>query len=83
MTTHHETAFSIGKYLISPLTRLTDAGSYAPSVSIRSGGGRATHDRVFRFVARFGTREAACRYACEQGVRWLQEAASPPISETH
>jgi hypothetical protein len=77
MITHQESAFSLGKYLISPLTKLTDAGDYAPSVSIRSGGGRATHDRIYRFVARFDTREAACRYACEQGLLRLHEATSP------
>lgn len=76
---HHETPLSVGKYLISPLTQLTDTGSYAPSVSIRSGGGRATHDRIFRFVARFDTREAACRYATTQGLLWLEQSARPCV----
>jgi hypothetical protein len=61
-----EKTFSVGKYLVSPLTRLTDAGTYAASVSIRSGHGRGTHDRVFRFAERFATREDARRYAIEQ-----------------
>lgn len=75
MTTIHEKTFSVGKYLVSPLTRLTDAGSYAPSVSIRSGRGSGTHDRVLRFVARFDTREDAHRYAVAQGLHWLGQAA--------
>ena len=74
MTIHHEQTISVGKYLVSPLTQLTDAGQYASSVSIRSGAGRATHDRVFRFVATFNTREGAHRYAVEQGLQWLQQA---------
>ncbi|MDH4061245.1 MAG: hypothetical protein OEU94_10575 [Aquincola sp.] len=75
MTTIREKTFSVGKYLVSPLTRLTPTGAYAPSVSIRSGQGRATHDRVFRFVVRFPTREGASRYAAEQGLLWLQQSA--------
>ena len=75
MTTTREKTFSVGKYLVSPLTKLTDAGTYAPSVSIRSGKGQATHDRVFRFDARFPTREGARRYAVRQGLGWLQQSA--------
>ncbi len=76
MTIIREKTFSVGKYLVSPLTQLTDAGTYASSVSIRSGAGRATHDRVFRFVPRFPTRECASRYAAEQGVLWLQRSST-------
>ena len=32
----------VGKYLISPLTRMLDDGQYAASVSIRSGSGRGS-----------------------------------------
>jgi hypothetical protein len=78
MTTNREKTFSVGKYLVSPLTTLTTAGAYAPSVSIRSGQGRGTHDRVFRFVARFPTREGARRYAAEQGLLWLAQSSSMP-----
>jgi hypothetical protein len=71
MTTTREKTFSVGKYLVSPLTKLTDAGTFAPSVSIRSGKGQATHDRVLRFAERFPTREGARRYAALQGLSWL------------
>jgi hypothetical protein len=77
MTTTREKNFSVGKYLVSPLTKLTPTGHYAPSVSIRSGQGRATHDRVLRFVARFDTREAARHYAAAQGLLWLQRSDAP------
>jgi hypothetical protein len=71
MTTIREKTFSVGKYLVSPLTQRTDAGDYAASVSIRSGKGSGTHDRVFRFLPQFSTREGAHRYAIEQGMQWL------------
>jgi hypothetical protein len=71
MTTIREKTFSVGKYLVSPLTHRIDAGGYAASVSIRSGRGSATHDRVFRFSPLFHTREGARRYAEEQGLLWI------------
>ena len=77
MTAIREKTFSVGKYLVSPLTRLTDAGQYIASVSIRSGQGSGTHDRVFRFLPSFATRESARRYATEQGMNWLQHPAAP------
>lgn len=62
---------AVGKYLVSPLVQRTEEGRYAPSVSIRSGRGSATHDRVLRFHVRFDTLDNARRYAVEQGVAWL------------
>jgi hypothetical protein len=73
MITIHEESFAVGKYLVSPLTTQTDAGDYAASVSIRSGQGSHTHDRVMRFLPLFDSRESACRYAIEQGIHWLQQ----------
>lgn len=73
MITIREKTISVGKYLVSPLTRRTDTGDYAASVSIRSGHGSSTHDRVFRFQPLFTTREGACLYAIEQGMHWLQQ----------
>jgi hypothetical protein len=64
---------TVGKYLVSPMTRLTEQGDYSASVSIRSGRGSGTHDRVFRFVPRFATPEGARTYALEQGVQWLRD----------
>ena len=73
MNTTLEKAFSVGKYLVSPLTRLTESGQYTASVSIRSGNGRGTHDRVFRFVPQFATREGALQYAIDEGHSWLRQ----------
>ena len=59
--------FSVGKFLVSPLSRLTEAGDYIASTSIRSGQGIGTHDRVFRFVPRFSTAQSALAYAACHG----------------
>jgi hypothetical protein len=68
-------AFQVGKYLVSPLTRLTDCGRYAASVSIRSGHGMATHDRVLRLVPVFDSADDAARYATAQGLAWIGQRA--------
>lgn len=73
MNTTLEKAYSVGKYLVSPLTRTTESGLYTASVSIRSGSGSGTSDRVFRFVPEFATRESALQYAMAEGHRWLQQ----------
>lgn len=70
-----------GKYLISPLTKQQGDGSYACSVSIRSGSGTGTTDRVVRLTQRFRDRQAAAVYAVEQGLEWmgLTRPAAPPL----
>lgn len=67
----------VGKYLISPLTRMLDDGRYTASVSIRSGSGRGTHDRVMRFVPLFSDHAAAALYATSEGMRWVQHRHAP------
>ncbi|MBI5256707.1 MAG: hypothetical protein HY855_09420 [Burkholderiales bacterium] len=69
------TPITLGKYLVSPLARLTDEGHYAPSVSIRTGRGSATHDRVLRFHRHFGTAREALHYATVQGREWVANPA--------
>ena len=63
----------IGRYALTPAAELTHSGSYTASISIRSGHGQSTHDRVFRFVPDFDTAAAALRYACREGRRLLQQ----------
>jgi len=60
-------SFPVGKYLVSPLSRLTETGDYSASISLRSGHGMASHDRVFRLLPRFSTRQAALNYAAREG----------------
>ena len=62
---------TVGKYLISPLTQLLANGWYACSVSIRSGSGSGTHDRVLRLTRLFRSRVAAVGYAIAEGQQWI------------
>ena len=66
------TNIAVGKYLVSPLTKQLEDGRYAASVSIRSGRGSGTHDRVMRFIPVFGSNNAAANYATAQGISWIQ-----------
>ncbi|WP_325343934.1 hypothetical protein [Xylophilus sp.] len=63
----HNTAIAIGRFAVTPLTRLTAAGDYIASVSIRNG----MHDRVFRFIPRFDSDASARRYAALEGRRMV------------
>jgi len=53
----------VGRYLVTPMTKLTETGQYAASVSIR----RGMHDRVFRLIPRFDSATRAAVYALAQG----------------
>jgi hypothetical protein len=66
---------SIGRFLISPLTRELDNGRFAASVSIRSGRGRSTHDRVMRLAPTFDSASAAAMFAAEAGLSWARDPA--------
>jgi hypothetical protein len=59
-----------GRYLISPLTRQLDNGWYGCSVSIRSGRGQATTDRVLRLTRLFRDSISAAEYAIAEGMQW-------------
>jgi len=54
------------------LTRDDDSGRYLAGVSIRSGRGSATHDRIVRFAPTFDSRELAARFATDQAMAWLR-----------
>ena len=56
-------SLTVGKYLVTPLARITATGDYAASVSIRQG----MHDRIFRFIPRFDSQGLAMQYALSQG----------------
>jgi hypothetical protein len=55
------------------LTRPSTGGLHAASVSIRSGRGSATHDRVLRLLPVFATSAEASRYAAAEGLAWLDQ----------
>lgn len=67
----------MGRFVLSPITRQTDNGRYAASLSIRSGQGSGTHDRVFRFIPLFDSPQAAVHYALDQGRSFLRQSAMP------
>ncbi len=71
MNTHQHLPLTVGKYLISPLTGIPQDGWFSCSVSIRSGQGRATTDRVLRLDRRFRDRSHAAAYAMNEGLRWM------------
>ncbi|MBS0452553.1 MAG: hypothetical protein JSS14_14710 [Proteobacteria bacterium] len=57
----------VGKYLVTPMTKLDVAGHYCASVSIR----RGMHDRVFRLTPHFDSATSAARYALAQGRQFV------------
>ena len=74
----------VGKYLVTPLTQRTHDGRFRAAVSIRSGRGSASHDRVMRFTPSFDSDLDASHYARAEGLAWLNvsapTAASPAIN---
>ncbi len=76
MTSTH-TNTTVGKYLVSPLTKMLDDGRFAASVSIRSGSGSGTHDRVLRLEPRFADHCSAVHYATTEGLRWIDLRHAP------
>lgn len=69
------TSFQVGKYLVTSQADRVRNGLYRACVSIRSGRGSATSDRIVRFVPDFDSPEAAVRYASEQGHEWLRASS--------
>lgn len=67
----------VGKYLVSTLVRPAQTGGYTAGVSIRSGRGSASTDRVMHFHRHFNSAPAAHRYAHAQGIEWVAARAMP------
>lgn len=63
--------FAAGRFLMTPLTRLAQGGAYIASLSIRSGRGSQTHDRIYTFRPEFATPDSALHYAAGQGRQWI------------
>lgn len=61
----------VGKYLVTPLIRLMDNGWFACSVSIRSGSGSGTTDRVVRLTRLFREPSGAADFALAEGLQWI------------
>ena len=69
-----EAATTIGKYRIAALPPQSKAGQFYAQVSIASGRGQASTDRVIRFTRVFQSHAAAAQYALEQGIGWAHAA---------
>ncbi|NDY92881.1 hypothetical protein [Ideonella livida] len=54
------------------MTRPLPAGRHAASVSIRSGHGTASHDRVLRLNLDFRSPRLALRHAAAEGRAWVR-----------
>ncbi len=65
---------TIGKYRIAACPRPLDGGRFEAQVSIASGRGSASTDRVMRFCDDFPTHDAAAHYALSQGINWVCDA---------
>ena len=70
-------ALRIGKYMVSPLIQALGDGSFASSVSIRSGSGSATTDRVLRLTHIFRCAAEAAAGAHVEARRWIDDARAP------
>jgi hypothetical protein len=71
-------ATTIGKYRIAALPARSGAGQFYAQVSIASGQGQASTDRVMRFTPVFPSQDAAAQYALEQGIGWAHSAIGSP-----
>ena len=72
-TEQHLSIFT-GKYRLSTLSKQLADGAFRASLSIRSGRGSASTDRVLRFTDLFGSDAEAHGYAHAQGLAWLAQA---------
>ncbi len=66
----HNKSIEVGRFLVSPMIHSDADGSFAALVSIRSGKGMASVDRVMRFTPSFTSPHAALRYAADEGMAW-------------
>ena len=69
---HEARSWRVGRFQLSALSRLQPDGRYSASLSIRSGLGRGSHDRVWRFTPFFDSANDALHYAAAQQADCLQ-----------
>ena len=81
MTIHYcsHQPISMGKFRIQPCSRALPNGAFGAQVSVASGRGSASTDRVMRFVPEFATPDAANQYALDEGMLWVERQTSKPI----
>ena len=81
MSIHHclHQSILMGKYRIQPCSRALPNGAFGAQVSVASGRGSASTDRVMRSVPEFATPAAASQYALDEGVLWVERQTTQPI----
>jgi hypothetical protein len=70
---------SMGKFRIQPCSRALPNGAFGAQVSVASGRGSASTDRVMRFLPEFATPAAASQYALDEGMLWVERQTTKPI----
>ena len=68
---------TMGKYRIAACPTPLTSGRFGAQVSIASGRGSASTDRVMRFSDDFLTHDAAAHYALAQGIDWVHAVTRP------
>lgn len=63
---------AVGRYTVSPMSHAASEGHFVASVSIRSGSGASSTDRVWRFTHQFPSSASALRYATTEGANWAR-----------
>jgi hypothetical protein len=74
---HRPAPRNVGKYVVSPLIRALENGWFASSVSIRSGVGTGSTDRVLRLTRLFRSAAQAVDYARAEALQWITAAHLP------
>ncbi len=70
--TNNKELIKLGRFLISPMAQARCDGGFDALVSIRSGRGAASVDRIMRFSPKFSGTDAALRYATTEGLAWVR-----------
>ena len=73
---NNDNNITVGRYLISPITKALENGWYACAVSIRSGADSARHDRVLRLTRLFRCQVGAVRHATGEALQWIAQRDS-------
>ena len=76
MSSIHTHPFAVGDFQITPMSRSHGSDQHTALLSIRSGKGSQTSDRVYTFKPEFKNQDSALMYAAAQGRYWLLNPAS-------
>jgi hypothetical protein len=76
-TTTTQIPVTMGKYRIAACPEQLPCGQFAAQVSIASGRGSASTDRVMRFRDEFASHDAAAQFSIAQGIDWVNATTRP------